>query len=636
MHFIKHFLFIIIFSIFYCFIGYNLFAEIFVSNNVIITYGIHPFNICVENPELWKYIKIIFLITYIFSSFIISHFIYRILAELLQKIFNFICSIISKLKNNNNLSKFNLFKKILNLFNFLLYKSKNKFKRKNKNIFFSNSTNIEKNNKNAVINFHEFNKLKSINNFKTKKSLRLFVGNNFSSKAPIYLTEKSLYQNVLITGTIGTGKTSSAMYPFTKQLIEYSCDDLSNKIGMLILDVKGNYYLKVTEFAKDCGRENDLIIISLGGDYRYNPLHKPNLKASVLADRLKTILLLFSPNNTESYWLDKVEQVLTECIKLCRLYNHGYVTFEEIHKLISVNNYYIEKIEYLRNEFINNRFSKEDIYNLMSSLNFFQKEFLSLDQRTLSILKSEITRITNVFVSDYEIYKTFNPNENELNFLGFEDLIKNGKIVVLNMNISEYKNLSKIIATYLKLDFQTEVMARLANNFNSSNRTVAFISDEYHEYCTLSDSEFYAQSREAKCINIVATQSYTSLLNSLNNKYSVDVIIQNLVNKFWFRTDDIYTIESAQKQIGKEDKEKEFRSVSENARETSYSYITNSLNSTDSNISESISTQITYEFVYDTKFFTQELENFCSLSFLSDGNKIIEPQKIRLKPYFEK
>ena len=203
------------------------------------------------------------------------------------------------------------------------------------------------------------------------------------------------------------------------------------------------------------------------------------------------------------------------------------------------------------------------------------------------------------------------------------------------MNISEYQNLSKIIATYLKLDFQTEVMARLANNFKKSSRIVAFVSDEYHEYCTVSDSEFYAQSREAKCINIVATQSYTSLLNSLNNKYSVDVIVQNLVNKFWFRTDDIFTIESAQKQIGKEDKEKLSRSISENAKETSYSYISNTLNSTDSNISESISKQLYFEFVYDTNFFTQELENFCALSFLSDGNKIMKPQKLKLIPYFK-
>ena len=511
-----------------------------------------------------------------------------------------------------------------NIFNF----SKNillKFRLNQNKYAFFNDENIEKNNLITIKNTKKI----------IKNNLNLFVGNNYFSQNPINLSEKSLFQNILITGTIGTGKTSSAMYPFTKQIIEYSSSNSLNKIGMLILDVKGNYYKKVTEFVQQCGREKDLIVINLGGKYKYNPLHKPNLKASVLAHRLKTILLLFSPENSESYWLDKVEQILTECIKLCRLYNNGYVTFEEIHKLVSLENYYIEKIDYLRNKFINNEFSNEDIYNLMSSLNFFQKEFLSLDLRTLSILKSEITRITNVFVSDYEIYSTFNPPKKELNFFGFEDLINTGKIVVLNMNISEYKNLSKIIATYLKLDFQTEVMTRLAHNFDYSSRIVAFISDEYHEYVTSSDSEFYAQSREAKCINIVATQSYTSLLNTLNNKYAVDVIIQNLVNKFWFRTDDIFTIESAQKQIGKEDKEKTFKSISENAKETNYSYITNTLNSTDSSISESISTQIMYEYVYDTKFFTQDLENFCCLSFLSDGNKIMKPQKIKLKPYFE-
>ena len=599
--FIKRLLFIVIFSCIYCFIGYKLFSIIIYSNSVIIPYGIHPFDICIKNPDLWRYIKITFIFTYIFSSLIISNSIYRILCIIMKKLFGIVRNLFSKLLN--------VFKK----FAFFIH-NKMQIKRSKYTFFISSSNKLLKN----------------------KKPLQLFVGNKISSNNPIYLPSTSLYQNILVTGTIGTGKTSSAMYPFTKQLIEYCSNDAQNKIGMLVLDVKGNYYLKVAEFSKQFNRENDLIVISLGGKYKYNPLHKPNLKPTVLANRLKTILLLFSPNNSESYWLDKVEQILAECIKLCRLYNDGYVTFEEIHKLVSIENYYAEKIKYLRKKFLNNEFSREDTYNLLSSLNFFQKEFLSLDQRTLSILKSEITRITNVFVSDYEVYKTFNPPKEELNFYGFEDLINTGKIVVLNMNISEYKVLSKIIASYLKLDFQTEVMARLANNFANSSRTVAFISDEYHEYCTSSDSEFYAQSREAKCINIVATQSYTSLLNTLNNKYAVDVIVQNLVNKFWFRTDDIFTIENAQKQIGKEDKERLFTSISENAKETNYSYITNTLNSVDSNISESISTQVVNDFVYDTNFFTQDLENFCALSFLSDGNKIMKPEKVRLKPYFEK
>ena len=616
--FIKRLLFIIIFSCIYCFIGFKLFSSIIYANSVIIPYGIHHFDICIKNPDLWRYIEITFIFTYIFSSLIISNSIYRILCTIFKKIYEII-------RKFCKIRKISIFSRLINIFNKLIYFILQKKQiRKTKYTFFS-SRELSKN-----------NLLKHDKLLKSKKPLQLFVGNTISSNNPIYLPATSLYQNILVTGTIGTGKTSSAMYPFTKQLIQYCNNNSQNKIGMLILDVKGNYYIKVSEFAKQFNRENDLIVISLGGKYKYNPLHKPNLKSTVLANRLKTILLLFSPNNSESYWLDKVEQILAECIKLCRLYNDGYVTFEEIHKLVSIENYYAEKIEYLRKKFLNNEFSKEDTYNLLSSLNFFQKEFLSLDQRTLSILKSEITRVTNVFVSDYEVYKTFNPQKEELNFFGFEDLINTGKIVVLNMNISEYRVLSKIIATYLKLDFQTEVMARLANNFKNSSRTVAFISDEYHEYCTSSDSEFYAQSREAKCINIVATQSYTSLLNSLNNKYAVDVIVQNLVNKFWFRTDDIFTIENAQKQIGKEDKERLFKSISENAKETNYSYITNTLNSVDSNISESISTQITNDFVYDTNFFTQNLENFCALSFLSDGSKIMKPEKIRLKPYFEK
>lgn len=200
------------------------------------------------------------------------------------------------------------------------------------------------------------------------------------------------------------------------------------------------------------------------------------------------------------------------------------------------------------------------------------------------------------------------------------------------MNIAEYKNLSKIIAAYLKLDFQSEVLSQLTYNKNT-NPTV-FMCDEYHEYVNSSDAEFFAQARESKCISIVATQSYSSLLNSIKNESAVKVIVQNLVNKLWLRTDDIFTIESAQKQIGREDKTKISKNISENAEETNFSYITNSLRSKKSNISETISTSIQTDFVYDTNFFTQNLETFTCLGFISTGNTILPPCKINLIPYF--
>ena len=95
-----------------------------------------------------------------------------------------------------------------------------------------------------------------------KNSLNLKIGYN-EKKSLTYINEKSLYQNILITGSIGSGKTSSAMYPLTKQLIEYKSNNSEEKLGMLILDVKGNYYSKVLEYAKMYKREKDLIVIDL-------------------------------------------------------------------------------------------------------------------------------------------------------------------------------------------------------------------------------------------------------------------------------------------------------------------------------------------------------------------------------------
>ena len=168
---------------------YKIFNPIFLSNEIIIKYAVHPFNICEKEPVLWEIIKKLFIFSNIFISFLFSNFIS-------SKLF-------SKKKKNKNLV-----------------------------------TNIDKNKLNLKIGYNDKNNL-------------------------IYIPEKSLYQNILITGSIGSGKTSSAMYPLTKQLIEFKSNNTKEKLGMLILDVKGNYYSKVLEYSKMYKREKDLIVIDL-------------------------------------------------------------------------------------------------------------------------------------------------------------------------------------------------------------------------------------------------------------------------------------------------------------------------------------------------------------------------------------
>ena len=148
------FLFRIIFILFFIVISLILLdivlKPVFNSPNVIITYGLHPFDISTEKPILWSYIKKIYIISYVFSTIIIS---------------------------NSFFQKF-IFKKL-------------DFKKRNKN-----------------------------SNIISENELNLFIGNNSENNEKIFIPEKGLFQNILITGTIGTGKTSSAMYPFTEQLIK--------------------------------------------------------------------------------------------------------------------------------------------------------------------------------------------------------------------------------------------------------------------------------------------------------------------------------------------------------------------------------------------------------------------------------
>ena len=104
---------IIIFNLF-------IFSNIYFSNEIIIDYGLHQFNICTEQPIIWKYCKMWFCITTIFTAFFISnmlhHFFNNLFSNNLLKIKN------DNIKNNKIDNKFNNhLKNNISIINFLLF-----------------------------------------------------------------------------------------------------------------------------------------------------------------------------------------------------------------------------------------------------------------------------------------------------------------------------------------------------------------------------------------------------------------------------------------------------------------------------------------------------------------------------------
>ena len=233
----------------------HIFKSIYTAEELIIPYGLKPFDICTKNPVLWKYIKITHIISFAFSILVLSNFFISKISKMIFK----------SNSHGKNLSKINS--------NTIT----------NTHIPSSKQMNL----------FHKMKKSKTTSIAKNAEALQLLIGFDEESKNNIYIPESGLYQNFLITGTIGSGKTSSAMYPFTKQILQFNHYHPDKKIAMLILDVKGNYYAQVKKFCKSFDLLSDLIVIELNAGIYYNPLHSPLFKANFLAIRLKTIFLLF-------------------------------------------------------------------------------------------------------------------------------------------------------------------------------------------------------------------------------------------------------------------------------------------------------------------------------------------------------
>lgn len=421
-----------------------------------------------------------------------------------------------------------------------------------------------------------------------------------------------LYQNILITGSIGSGKTSSAIAKITDELI-------GKGYSGLILDIKGNYVQTVERICRKYGREENLCILSDKNDLKYNALGA-DIEPIEMAARIKQVIEIISPaNNSDSYWLDKVENVLFNMIILIRYYNDKRVNFMEIHKLVTNNEYLESKILESKKKIVQVNIDDKTAFEMANVFMFFEKEYMVMEKRIKNIISSEITRLTIPFVTNHETYKRFG----ESRVGNYEYGLEEGRIFVLSMNIGDNKVLSKILSVFIKLEFQKQVISNIG-----SPKTSFLIADEYQEFANIGDSHFLSLSREAKCINVLSMQSYTSLKNALKNESAMQVIIQNMVNKIWFRNDDNYTVGEIVKQVGKEYITKESITVSEGAQETRKNLITKGFRNKKSNISETINYVQNKENIYDENYFTKGLKTFEAVAFISDGMEIQKIQKV--------
>jgi hypothetical protein len=221
------------------------------------------------------------------------------------------------------------------------------------------------------------------------------------------------------------------------------------------------------------------------------------------------------------------------------------------------------------------------------------------------------------------------------------ELVEQGKVVALDFPVSLNPGLARIIGTLLKLDFERAVLNRIPEIEKYPGRhwrEVLFLCDEYQSFATVGehdptgDEKFFALSRQAKCISIVATQSISSLRSTLPGE-SWRTLLQTFRTKIFLTLSDDFSAETASRLCGKEEMLKPSYTLAETGQEAGVSVLTGKATSHRASLSTSKSYSTQMHPTFEPKVFA-ELKNAQAIVLAYDGMNPLPPTYCYLKPYY--
>ncbi|GAC1498624.1 MAG: hypothetical protein NVS1B14_01730 [Vulcanimicrobiaceae bacterium] len=225
--------------------------------------------------------------------------------------------------------------------------------------------------------------------------------------------------------------------------------------------------------------------------------------------------------------------------------------------------------------------------------------------------------------------------------LSFNELIEAGQVVALNFPIAANPASARCVGTMLKQDFQRAMLNRIpvmAAHPERRFREALFLCDEYQAFATVGESDpsgdekFFALSRQAKCIPIVATQSVSSLRSTLPGE-SWRTLVQTFRTKLFLATADDQTARWASDLCGREEQMIQTTSISESGQDVRVSMLTGRAVAEKAGVTLNESYAPQMRPVFESKVF-MELKNAQCVALAYDGVNAVSPALVMLKPFY--
>ncbi len=281
------------------------------------------------------------------------------------------------------------------------------------------------------------------------------------------------------------------------------------------------------------------------------------------------------------------------------------------------------------------------------------EDWLRLQDKLRSSVVEGISVFLSMFDSDPSLKRVFcppkecyDPKANSDGRYGqplpsFGELIEAGKVVALNFPMSANPGVARAAGTFMKQDFQRAMLNRVPDmerNPGRHFREALFLCDEYQAFATVGESDptgdekFFALSRQAKCIAIVATQSISSLKSTLPGE-TWRTLLQTFRTKIFLSLSDDLSAKTASDLCGREEQMSPNYSISESGQDVRVSTLTGRALAHKAGMTVNKSFSMAWRPVFEAKQF-MELKNAQAIVLAYDGVNPLPPQFCFLKPWY--
>ena len=404
----------------------------------------------------------------------------------------------------------------------------------------------------------------------------------------LILPELSLYTGVLVTGGVGSGKTSAVAYPALRQLLgfrrEVPVRRRDGTTGMeawtfsgLIMDEKGDFTRAATEYAQEWDRADDIIRICPGGKWIWNVIYNPNLPAWAVAYQLGWILRNFNRGaaGSDPFWENAPKELVTDYLGLLEDAQGYYTLFDYLETLVD------DEHQNALHERAMRRFEKdsskvEEIERRWKSI-MKRRDDMSVNLRgsleacaRAGIDMFRFPELRRTFCPTKEEYFERDPVRNVLRprsnvFTGFDQALDYGRIVGLEMPKQVYFDAAVFVQVALKAQWQDAVLRREAIASDGSllmpprfGERIGYcptflMADEAQQSATPKDAEFKAVCRSKRASMWELTQSHGSIKGAFGqtNATHAATYFQNSMTHVYLRQSDIDSMKIIQEECGK-------------------------------------------------------------------------------------